>query len=322
MSESTHRHVRLAGDARALLIRRHYAATAAEVWDAWTRPERLRRWFAEVSGELKQGGTAVVDMTDEIRVQCRIEVCEPSERLRVQWVHPGEPDSEVELRLRAEGGGTLLELEHERLAPARAAGYGPGWEDFLERLDALVRAADPEAISWPANEAALAPVWAALDAKPLPSVAVEGETAVLRAERQYAAAPADVWSAVTDPARLRRWFATVLLESGSAWTATFTNGRATGTVRTCEADHLLVTSWKWDHEETESEVTMRLAPAGGGTRLELLQTGVEARPAPGYAAGWHAYLAVLATHLAGTDPAEEDWEAEFSLARSALRRPG
>lgn len=322
MTEGTYRQVGLDGEAKVVLIRRHYAATAAEVWDAWTRPERLRRWFAEVSGELKPGGTAVVDMTPSVRVLARIEACEPPTRLRVSWEHPGEAGSEVELRLRAEGsgGGTVLELEHARLEPARAAGYGPGWEDFLQRLDALVRAADPDAVSWASNEATLTPVWAALDAKPLPSVLVEGGTAVLRAERRYAATPGEVWSAISDPARLRRWFATVSLGSAGTWTAAFTQGGASGTVRTCEPGGLLVTSWRWDHEETESELTIRLLPAGEGTLLELRQTGVEARPAAGYGSGWYAHLAGLATHLDGTDPAEEDWNAEFSFARSALRQ--
>jgi uncharacterized protein YndB with AHSA1/START domain len=325
VSESIHRQIRLAGESRAVLIRRHYAAVAEEVWDAWTRPERLRRWFAEVGGELKQGGTAVVDMTPEIQVLCRIEVCEPPNRLRVHWAHPGETDSEVELRLRAEADGTLLELAHGRLAPARAAGYGPGWEDFLQRLHAVLRDEDPEAISWPENEATLQPIWTALDAKPLPGVAVQGETAVLTGERRYAAAPEAVWSAITDPTRLHRWFAEVELEPDGAWTATFAHGKATGLVEECVPASRLVTTWRWDHAEPDaplSRLTVVLEPTTDGTLLRLEQDGVHHKPgvssAHGYGAGWYAYLAALAGHLTGDDPGEADWNAEFSLARRAL----
>lgn len=163
MTDTMHREIRSSGGSKTLLIRRTYAAAIEEVWDAWTRPERLRRWFAEVSGELKEGGTAVVDMTPEIRVLCQILLCDAPHRLRAGWVHPGESDSEIELRLTTDGSRTALELEHRRLDPGRAVGYGPGWEDFLQRLDAVLRDEDPDAISWPGNEAALTPVWTALD---------------------------------------------------------------------------------------------------------------------------------------------------------------
>lgn len=320
MTDTINREVRTSGDARALRIRRTYDSPIESVWDACTRPDRLRRWFAEVSGELKLGGTAVADMTPDIRVHCRIEHCEPPTLLRVSWDHPGEAESLLELRLAAlAGGGTELALEHRQLAAGRSAGYGPGWEDFLQRLDAAMRGADPSSVSWADNEPALTPIWAGLDAKPLPGVATRGETGVLTAERHYASAPDQVWSALTDPARLTRWFATVSLGSAAEWTATFTNGRATGTIRTCESERLLVTSWRWDHEETESELTMRLEATQGGTLLRLRQAQVGARSAVGYAAGWYAHLAGLASHLDGADPAEQDWDHEFAAARQALR---
>lgn len=87
--------------------------------------------------------------------------CEPPRRLAVAWCYPGEPESAAELRLRPDGDGTILELEHSRLPDGLAAGYGYGWEDFLDRLAALLAGADPDAVSWAESQQLLKPLWEA-----------------------------------------------------------------------------------------------------------------------------------------------------------------
>jgi uncharacterized protein YndB with AHSA1/START domain len=52
-----HRQVNQTGEEVSVLMRRTYPAEPEEVWDALTDPERLRRWFLPVSGELKVGGS-------------------------------------------------------------------------------------------------------------------------------------------------------------------------------------------------------------------------------------------------------------------------
>jgi uncharacterized protein YndB with AHSA1/START domain len=47
----------------AVLVRRSYEAALEDVRDAVTDPDRLRRWFAPVSGELRPGGTFSVGGT-------------------------------------------------------------------------------------------------------------------------------------------------------------------------------------------------------------------------------------------------------------------
>ena len=42
--------------ARAVTLARSYAAAVEDVWDAVTNGERIRRWFAPVSGDLEPGG--------------------------------------------------------------------------------------------------------------------------------------------------------------------------------------------------------------------------------------------------------------------------
>jgi hypothetical protein len=65
----------------------------------------------------------------------------------------------TEIRLRADGVGTMLELEHARLRPGDAIGYGYGWEDFLDRLAALLTGDDLDAISWAESQRVLKPLW-------------------------------------------------------------------------------------------------------------------------------------------------------------------
>ena len=155
----TSRQITPAGDGHVVLMSRRYAAPIADVWDAWTNPERTARWLGAVSGELREGGEALLVMTEDVKVPCRITACDPPRRLAVTWRHPGEPESAAEIRLRADGDGTILELEHARLRAGDAVGYGYGWEDFLDRLGALLAGGDPGAISWDESQQALKPLW-------------------------------------------------------------------------------------------------------------------------------------------------------------------
>jgi uncharacterized protein YndB with AHSA1/START domain len=111
----------------AVVLRRTYAADVDDVWNAVTDPERVRRWFMPLTGDLREGG----DFQLEGNAGGRILACEPPSRLRVTF---GGPDSVVELRLTQDGvGGTVFELDHE--VPLEMAGsgagalfVGPGWD--------------------------------------------------------------------------------------------------------------------------------------------------------------------------------------------------
>jgi uncharacterized protein YndB with AHSA1/START domain len=149
---------------KSVLMSRRYDATPAEVWDAWTNPDRLSRWLGTVTGTLEPGSEVLLLMTtDDKPVPCRIIDCQPQRRLAVIWCQPGEPESAAEIRLRPDsrGDGTILELEHGRLPKNVAVGYGYGWEDFLDRLAALLTGGDPGAISWTESQETLQPLWAA-----------------------------------------------------------------------------------------------------------------------------------------------------------------
>jgi uncharacterized protein YndB with AHSA1/START domain len=121
------------GEGVAIVLRRSYDAQIEDVWDAVTNPDRMKRWFLPVSGDLRVGGTFQL----EGNAGGEILRCEPPRLLKVTF---GGPTSLVELRLTsAADSGTTLELEHT--VPIEMAGsgagalyVGPGWDSALMAL--------------------------------------------------------------------------------------------------------------------------------------------------------------------------------------------
>ncbi|RAY13021.1 ATPase [Actinomadura craniellae] len=114
------------GEVVSVRVRRDYDATAEDVWDALTDPDRVKRWFYPLSGDLRVGGNFQL----EGNAGGQILRCEPPRLLRVTF---GSEISVVEVRLSPEGEGTTLELEHT--VPLAMAGsgagalyVGPGWD--------------------------------------------------------------------------------------------------------------------------------------------------------------------------------------------------
>lgn len=115
-----------AGERVGVTLRRSYDAPIEDVWDAVTDPERIKRWFMPISGELRVGGTFQL----EGNAGGEILTCEPPRLLRATF---GSPDSIVELRLVERDGSTVLELEQNvpieiARSGAGALWVGPGWD--------------------------------------------------------------------------------------------------------------------------------------------------------------------------------------------------
>jgi uncharacterized protein YndB with AHSA1/START domain len=130
------------GEDVAVLIRRSYDAEIEDVWDAITDPDRMKRWFLPVSGDLRAGGTFQL----EGNAGGDILSCEPPRLLRVTF---GAPNSIVELRLTSDGDATVLELEHTvpkamAQSVAGALYVGPGWDGAFLGLDLYLRGEAPE----------------------------------------------------------------------------------------------------------------------------------------------------------------------------------
>jgi uncharacterized protein YndB with AHSA1/START domain len=126
------------GERVSVLLQRGYDAPIGDVWDAVTQPDRIKRWFMPISGELRVGGSFQL----EGNAGGEILTCEPPRLLKVTF---GGPTSVVEVRLTAQGDSdTVLELEHtvpiEMAQSGAGALYvGPGWDGALMGLDLFLR---------------------------------------------------------------------------------------------------------------------------------------------------------------------------------------
>lgn len=131
------------GPGRSLLLRRSYDASIEDVWDACTSPERIGRWLAPITGDLKPGGNFQL----EGNAGGEILRCEEPHLLKVTWAMGEGMVTEVEVRLsRGPDGDTVLELEHASPAeivdemvrsygPGGTIGLGGGWDLALLGLE-------------------------------------------------------------------------------------------------------------------------------------------------------------------------------------------
>lgn len=114
------------GETVSVRLSRRYQTTPEDVWEALTDPDRMKRWFMPISGDLRVGGSFQL----EGNAGGEILHCDPPNSLRVTF---GSETSVVELTLTPDGEATLLRMEHT--VPLAMAGsgagalyVGPGWD--------------------------------------------------------------------------------------------------------------------------------------------------------------------------------------------------
>ncbi len=165
------RDLRTAGDGPAAVrtqrLSQEYRATLADVWDAVTVPDRIRRWFLPVTGDLRVGGRYQLEGNAGGQILECVPPAGDSASYRLTWAYGDAPDTWVTLRLTALAPEhTRLDLEHV----ARVADvpedlwrqYGPsatgiGWDSILLGLALYVGGAQDgvtpeEAAAWMASE--------------------------------------------------------------------------------------------------------------------------------------------------------------------------
>jgi uncharacterized protein YndB with AHSA1/START domain len=154
--------LRLHDDRPAVRLERSYAAGTADLWSALTEPARLARWLARVEGDLRVGGDFVVyfdDVDPDQQSRGTVRDCRPTDHLQVTWLFPDEEESQVTVDLYPSGdGATVLVLDHRRLPDYAAAGYGAGWQTYLEQLDTEV-GGPAHALAWDSRWALLLPAY-------------------------------------------------------------------------------------------------------------------------------------------------------------------
>jgi len=124
----------------------------------------------------------------------------------------------------------------------------------------------------------------------------------LRLTRRYAATPAEVWAALTDPDSIARWLAETVearpdLVPGGAFELLMPgDARVAAGVRAVVPERVLELDWAYADEDP-SVVRFELAPEGDGTLLTLDHRRIDERIGMTYISRWTAALARFATVL-------------------------
>ena len=145
---ATHREVRNVEregqSAKDVVASRIYDTDAGDLWDAVTDPERIKRWFAPVTGELKLSGRFHI----EGNASGTITSCDPGRGFAGTWEFGGYT-SWIEVFVFPEGEKARLEIHHIAHHPNPhwtqygAGAGGVGWElGLLGLAEHLKRPAD------------------------------------------------------------------------------------------------------------------------------------------------------------------------------------
>lgn len=135
-----------------------YDTDIDDLWQACTAPERLARWIAVVSGDLRVGGTVEAVFTSTWAGPARIDVCEAPHHLLITMEPGTEDESELEAWLTAEGSRTRLAVEERGLPVGKLHFHGAGWQAHLEDLGrSLARDGSAHDVGW--SPSTPAPAW-------------------------------------------------------------------------------------------------------------------------------------------------------------------
>jgi uncharacterized protein YndB with AHSA1/START domain len=138
----------------AFRLKRTFDASPQDVFDAWTNPDVLKRWWAAqptwtspgCDVDLRVGGSYVLRMqTDDGELHVvggEYREVAPPHRLVYTWcwqgeggLHPGHV-SLVTVEFRGAGAKTTVVLEHSGLASAESRErHGGGWRGSLDNLE-------------------------------------------------------------------------------------------------------------------------------------------------------------------------------------------
>ena len=111
-----------------------FDTTIDDLWEACTAPARLGRWIAEVSGDLREGGTVHAVFTSTWTGPATIDVCDAPHHLLLTTEPGTDDEGQIEAWLSAEGSRTRLVVEERGLPVDKLHFYGAGWHAHLEDL--------------------------------------------------------------------------------------------------------------------------------------------------------------------------------------------
>ena len=135
---------------RVVRIERTFAASAEDVFDAWTSPEVMRRWFhcapdwatPEADVDLRVGGKVRVVMRkpDGTEVEARGEytLIDRPHRLVMTWTFDDAPSNEqlIELSFSESGGSTTVLMVNTGISTdERRDAQDWGWRGCFDQLE-------------------------------------------------------------------------------------------------------------------------------------------------------------------------------------------
>jgi len=164
----------------------------------------------------------------------------------------------------------------------------------------------------------------------LGSLRSEDGDGVVRVEDRYETDIDDLWTALTDPGRLARWYGEVeggLHLGGELQVRIPDAGKRTGRVDACEPPRrLLVTMHDPDArpgQPANTVIEAWLSSDGDQTILVVEQRGLPLPLLPAYGAGVQIHFENLANHVAGREPAgsESRWEELLPAYEALMNNP-
>lgn len=121
-----------------------YATGADDLWSALTIPDRLARWIAVVSGDLRVGGAFHARFTSGWEGPGRVAVCRRPERLLLVMAPGTADETQIEATLTPAGDRTRLVIEERGISITELPGHGSGWQAHVEDLSAHLAGREPQ----------------------------------------------------------------------------------------------------------------------------------------------------------------------------------
>jgi uncharacterized protein YndB with AHSA1/START domain len=126
---------------------------------------------------------------------------------------------------------------------------------------------------------------------------------VVRIEDRYDTDVDDLWSALTDPGRLARWYGQIKgdLRPGGEFHGRLEYWEGTGRVDACEPPRRLLVTTKGADEPYYEAIEATLTAEGNQTILVIETRGMPLDLVAAYGVGYQIHAENLAAHLAGRD---------------------
>ena len=143
---------RMVEEPASITIDRHFDAVLPVVWDAWTDPAVVRRWWGSdpegvvtsAALDVRPGGRFVISFEDSSgdHHTCSGDYLRVEEMNRLDftwsWLSETNPPSRVSVTFAADETGTRIRFVHGELRGGTDHDYAEGWRRTFAKLDRVL----------------------------------------------------------------------------------------------------------------------------------------------------------------------------------------